>query len=348
MKSKKNTKKLTAAQKAEKFFDGITTRILDLIESDKIAPWHKSWNNTGGGYASPNNPDTKTVYSGVNKFMLSIAGYSDSRWLTYLGVQKYGGNVLAGQKATAIRQPVPYQKEIETGQLDENDKPIIEIEERIYFGIVPVFNIQQTNLLDTKVFTPEQIEETEAQLPVLTPEATDAEQLVLAYSDVEKVRVNKGDYQPHYRPSEDQIYIPTLDMYEDCNEYYSTYFHEIAHSTGHAKRLNRGWTKFDHFGSDRYGFEELVAEFTNAFICADTGITNTIDNSAAYINSWSKAIKANKKLVAEAAAAAQLAFDRIKATLKVATSAKARALLGIKDPNTKTKKAKKVKALVTV
>ena len=47
--------------------------------------------------------------------------------------------------------------------------------------------------------------------------------------------------------------------FKETAEYYSTVFHELIHSTGHAKRLNRiAGTAF--FGSEAYSKEELVAE----------------------------------------------------------------------------------------
>ena len=65
------------------------------------------------------------------------------------------------------------------------------------------------------------------------------------------------------------------------------------------------------FGSDVYSREELVAEFGAAFLCATAGIDNTLDNSAAYIAGWSKALRADKRLVITAARKGQKAADYI-------------------------------------
>lgn len=74
--------------------------------------------------------------------------------------------------------------------------------------------------------------------------------------------------------------------------YYATAYHELAHSTGHESRLNRLTAKA-HFGNGEYSREELTAEITSAMLCNHTGIDSTelIDNSAAYIQSWLKALK---------------------------------------------------------
>ena len=92
---------------------------------------------------------------------------------------------------------------------------------------------------------------------------------------------------------------------------YST-FHELAHSTGHQTRLNRDSLETPApFGSEIYSREELVAEFGAAFLCAHAGIDNTLANSAAYINGWSKALRADKRLVISAANQGQKAANYI-------------------------------------
>ena len=66
------------------------------------------------------------------------------------------------------------------------------------------------------------------------------------------------------------------------------------------------------FGSHAYGREELVAEMTAAFLCAEAGILPaTIENSAAYLDSWVRTIKADPKAVITAASQASKAAKRI-------------------------------------
>ena len=94
-------------------------------------------------------------------------------------------------------------------------------------------------------------------------------------------------------------------------EYYSTLFHELAHSTGHDSRLARD-IGHSQFGSATYSKEELVAEMSSAMLCGIAGIENrTIDNSAAYIQSWLKVLKSDKKLLVSAGGQAQKACDMI-------------------------------------
>lgn len=86
----------------------------------------------------------------------------------------------------------------------------------------------------------------------------------------------------------------------------------MAHSTGHESRLNR-IKQTAAFGSDDYGKEELIAEITAAAVMNEAGIETkgTFRNSAAYIQNWKEAIKADNKLVVHASSKAQKAFEMI-------------------------------------
>ncbi len=65
------------------------------------------------------------------------------------------------------------------------------------------------------------------------------------------------------------------------------------------------------FGSATYSKEELAAEFTACFLCHLSGITNTTDNSAAYIKGWASKLRSDRKLVLQGASQGQKAADFI-------------------------------------
>jgi antirestriction protein ArdC len=108
--------------------------------------------------------------------------------------------------------------------------------------------------------------------------------------------------------------MPEKIRFASVEEYYSTLFHELSHSTGHSSRLDRKLdTAPKPFGSPDYGKEELVAEMSAAFLCSHAGIQpRVIENQAAYLGGWLKQIKADKKLVISAAGQAQRAADWIR------------------------------------
>ena len=125
--------------------------------------------------------------------------------------------------------------------------------------------------------------------------------------------VEDKEARAYYRPAIDLVNVPAIRYFESGEEYYSTLFHELAHSTGHAKRLNReGVNEVAAFGTAIYSKEELIAEMSAAYLCASCGIEQkTLNNSAAYIGGWLRKLKDDKRLVVFAAAAAQKAADFI-------------------------------------
>ena len=107
--------------------------------------------------------------------------------------------------------------------------------------------------------------------------------------------------------------MPERDRFENGAGYYSTIFHELTHSTGHAKRLARkDLLEFHAFGDASYSREELVAEMGAAMLSGVVGIEQlTVPNSAAYVASWLDKLRGDRRLVVTAAAQAQKAADLI-------------------------------------
>jgi len=122
-----------------------------------------------------------------------------------------------------------------------------------------------------------------------------------------------GMTHAYYSPREDCVGLPPRERFEKTEDYYSTVFHELVHSTGNEKRLKRSTlTEKSGFGSNPYCKEELIAEMGAAFLCglAEIG-ERTIDNSAAYLNGWLEQLRNDKTLIVQAAAQAQKAADFI-------------------------------------
>lgn len=58
--------------------------------------------------------------------------------------------------------------------------------------------------------------------------------------------------------------------------------------------------------------EELVAEIGSAFLCADLAITpETMEDHSAYVESWLKVLKEDKRAIFTAASHAQKAADHL-------------------------------------
>ncbi len=82
----------------------------------------------------------------------------------------------------------------------------------------------------------------------------------------------------------------------------------MSHWSGAKHRLDRDLS--GRFGSQSYAIEELVAELSASFLCADLGVAHDPrDNTATYLESWLKALKNDKRAIITAAAKGQAAAD---------------------------------------
>ena len=139
----------------------------------------------------------------------------------------------------------------------------------------------------------------------------DAESVMNDYLTREQIPLTYSGNRAFYRPLTDEIYLPEKYKFgKNGAEFYSTAFHEMVHSTGAEKRLNR---EFGSFGSGIYSKEELVAEIGASSILYVLGMEteNTFNNSAAYIQSWLNVLKNDAKMIVSAAARADKAVKLI-------------------------------------
>ncbi len=119
-------------------------------------------------------------------------------------------------------------------------------------------------------------------------------------------------FHAHYRPSTDSITLPLLKQFAETAEYYSTAFHELIHSTGHASRLDR-LTATAHFGNEEYSKEELIAEIGAAALVNRAGLETSASfrNSAAYVQNWLTGLRNDRKFIVSAAGKAEKAVNLI-------------------------------------
>jgi antirestriction protein ArdC len=66
----------------------------------------------------------------------------------------------------------------------------------------------------------------------------------------------------------------------------------------------------NRFGSEAYAFEELVAEFTASFLCADFNIyQESWRHHAEYVRTWVSRMKEDKRAIFKAASLANQAVN---------------------------------------
>lgn len=140
----------------------------------------------------------------------------------------------------------------------------------------------------------------------------EAEKVVNNYNNKPLIKIHSSN-RAYYSPVKDLVVVPKKEQFQSINEYYLVFFHELAHSTGHIKRLSRKDLYSSGFGSEEYSREELVAELAAAMLAGTCGIEteSTIENNAAYINSWLRVLKNDVRLVVKASSQAQKAADYI-------------------------------------
>ena len=265
----------------------VTERIIAELEKGNI-PWHCPWRPKD---RQNRNLISGKPYRGINQILLGMMPYESPFWLTSRQLRKLGGELKTDEKGTFVVFWTLFEKNSDT------KIPVL----RFY----RIYNLEQTLGIPAK-YIPVQT----AKKPYVFDPIGKAEEIIAAYQDRPIIR--HGGNQACYSPALDLIRMPERIQFDKEEEYYSTLFHELTHSTGHPARLNRPGLKNISFRSENYSKEELIAEFGAAFLCAHTGIAHaTIKNSGAYIKNWLEKLKNDKKLVIQAANSAQKAIDYI-------------------------------------
>lgn len=270
--------------KADNTMAAVVDDLIARIEAG-AGDWSMPW--TGTFSRLPVNEVTRLTYRGGNIILLWLAAmnrnFSTSRWATYKQWASVGGQVRKGERGTAC---IKWAK-IETANADGT------VSDRLIPNAFTVFNMDQ---VDGYIGDATPIE------PVFIPEVF--ELLV----DVLPVRVKEG--QPAYSPDLDVVFMPPTSAFTDGDAWAGTFAHELAHWTGHPSRLNREYGK--RFGDQAYAAEELVAELSAAFTCADFGIAPARrQDHAAYLQHWITMLKAEPSLLWSVASKAQAATDHL-------------------------------------
>ncbi len=268
--------------KKKTVYEIVTERIIEKLKQGEI-PWRRPWN----AYPAVNWV-TQKPYRGINQLLLDPGEYA-----TWNQVKKAGGRVKKGAKS----ELVTFWKLIEVKNEDEEGV----VETIPFLRYYRVFNIKDCEGLESRrkveTFDHDPIER--------------AEEIKEGYRDCPPVTFAPGS--AFYHPADDIISIPEIKDFAKAEEFYSTLFHEMVHSTGHKKRLGRhGILNVAAFGSHEYSKEELVAEIGAAMLCGLAGVEQeTLDNSAAYVQGWLGKLKGDSKFIVSAASQAQKAADYI-------------------------------------
>lgn len=264
--------------------DSITAAILKALDGP-LPAWRRQWRAIGAGN-TPRNAITARPYHGVNFAILATigCGYQSQEWLTYKQAAATGGHVRKGEKGT----------QIVFWKISDRDKPqpdgTTKKSKSALMRVYTVFNVEQCEGLT--------LPKREVIPPVEVP-------TMAALFESLRADVKHGGDRAFYAPELDYIGLPEPHAFTSPDYYAATALHELAHWTGHKARLDRDLK--NRFGSEAYAAEELVAELTSAYLCAQYGINCALEHHASYIDNWRRLVVSDPRAIITAASKANAA-----------------------------------------
>lgn len=279
-------------------YQTVTDKIIADLEQGELT-WLKPWNagNTAGRITRPMRHNGLS-YGGINVVILWAAaieaGYSSACWMTFRQAIELGAHVRKGEKGSMVVYAGTIRREE-----DEADDEGEGAKQIPFLKTYTVFNVEQIDGLPKHYH-----EKPEAVIDPLQRIAN-----ADAFFAATGADIRHGGNRAYYSGSSDHVQMPCFESFRSVEAHYATLAHELTHWTKHESRLDRH-LRARRWGDEGYAREELVAELGAAFLCADLALTPERGaDHAAYIRSWLKVLKQDKRAIFSAAAHAQRAAD---------------------------------------
>jgi antirestriction protein ArdC len=293
-------------------YQRITDQIVNELEKG-VKPWLKPWSaeHAAGRITRPLRGNG-VRYRGINVLMLWSAamekGYAAPVWFTYKQATELKASVRKGEHGSLV---VYADKIIRT----ETDAATGEDAERAipFMKGYTVFNVEQIDGLPEHFYSK----------PPARIDTVQRIERAEGFFAGTGATIRHGGTMAYYNVSQDFVQMPPFECFRDAEAYYATLGHETTHWTRHPSRLDREFGR-KRFGDEGYAMEELVAELGAAFLCSDLGLTpEPLPDHAAYIASWIKVLKNDRRAIFTAASHAQRAVDFLTGPQPAATAAEA-------------------------
>ena len=268
----------------------VTDRIIAAMEAG-APPWRKPWTGDAVGAGFPTRACGE-AYRGINVMRRATRRATGSPT-----TRRRRSVVRKGEKSASVVKFGTFEKRGEKpGETPEEDARAIP-----FTKLYAVFNAAQIDGLPEEYYR-------SAEPPRDLGTEADPE-LKAFFAATGAVIVSTADPRAYYDPRSDRIHMPPIRTFHSMAGYYATLAHEAVHWSGAANRLDR-LARF----ADRsaYAFEELIAELGNVMLCAELGLTPDFEQSAAYVESWLKALRDDRRAIFRAAAEAQKAVDYLR------------------------------------
>ena len=278
----------------------LTQRLVQAIEENPTMTWRAMYEKM----PTLINANTGKQYQGGNLITLAlqtwVLGYESGLFLTFKQAQAKGLKIKKGSKGCYVSFYSPIYK-------DANGKTVASKEDAVtsfacskWYSVFPMDCFEESD-------------EKQAIIDQYTGKKydhisiNDIDRDIQHYLDINGIKLSQSeDCTPSYNPVNDSIRMPFLNQFELSSEFYKTFFHEIAHSTGHPSRLDRDFSR----NKKAYGNEELIAELTACQLANLYDLGDTLNTSASYLASWIRIIKETPQVLYSSASHADkiLAF----------------------------------------
>ncbi len=261
---------LAKAVSSDDIYQTITDSIVKMLE--KEIDWEKEWNPGQNGFLYAYNFDTKKPYRGINSIMLGSKYIFDPSepllenpyYLTFNQITKRNGKVKKRAKAhLAIYFTKLYHY--------QQGEPALEFGTYDRKKMIAFLNKNRSKISLFKKLTAEQIAD-QSYLPVLKyynvfngadiegvdfdldnfkgagqlksgkqekPEKLEISEAIINSYPKPSPTLKYGGNRAFFRPSSDLVQMPNIEQFKYVQAYYTTFFHELIHSTGSKKRLDR-------------------------------------------------------------------------------------------------------------
>ena len=312
----------------------------DLIDefkkslSEDVVPWRKSWVVTGRKPFENKSYSSGKNYRGINQMWLEYVakkrGYKSTDWLTFNQVRTNKLHFVTDDegKSLAKGQGVPIEvykpwdnknkKEISFDEFNRVMNGDDEEAKKDVFLLVKNYTVFNGDLVqEIKEVTEKKLEEEENLLRHETPSEVEryVDDVLDTYASNEKILVNESldENRAYYTPLTDFVHLPDRSKFSTESAFLSTKAHELSHSTGHPKRLDRDLINV--FGEASYAKEELRAEIGSTMLTADLGLPveeGLTANHKAYVKDWLSILDHNPEELLRAINDANKIVDYIK------------------------------------
>lgn len=297
-----NTEAVNTQNQRRDYRADVTAKIIEQIEQG-TAPWQKPWNPAlaGQAFSMPFNATTGRAYRGGNAMHLLARafdlGSDDPRWCTFKQAKAQNWSIKKGSKGTLIEY-WKFEEDQEVIDPETQEKSIVRVKlptPQVFYGTV--FHASQIEGIPEYTGKPKPSDWN----PVAEAQRIlDSSGVPVLHDQIDRA---------FYRPSTDEIHMPAQSAFPSAADYYEVVMHELAHATGHPKRMNRDLS--GAFGSESYAREELRAQMASLYLSMELGLPFNPERHAAYNGAWLKVLSDNKHEIFRAARDAEAIADHV-------------------------------------